>query len=91
VNPIRRLILPAVVAVGVTLSPAVARACPLCETETGAKVRAGIFGDDFGSNLLLTLLPFPVLAGLVLLVHYGFPNPKPGSATRVTNAERGDS
>ena len=86
-NPIRRLILPAVVAVGVTLSPAVARACPLCETETCAKVRAGIFG----SNLSLTLLPFPVLAGLVLLVHYGFPNPKPGSATRVTNAERGDS
>lgn len=48
-----------------------ARACPLCDTGTGQRVRAGIFRDDFAANAARTLLPFPLLAGLVALVHYG--------------------
>ncbi len=61
----------------VFLSASSASACPLCHTETGEKVRAGIFDDEFARNVLVTLLPFPVLAGLVALIHFGFPNPKP--------------
>src|SRR5690349_5265967 len=49
------------------------RACPLCESETGERVRAGLFGADFGSNLAVTLLPFPVLLGIVALIHFGPP------------------
>jgi hypothetical protein len=48
-------------------------ACPLCESETGQQVREGIFNDDFGVNLLVTLLPFPVLIAIVVLLHYGLP------------------
>ena len=33
-------------------------ACPLCESETGERVRAGIFNADFGYNLAVTVLPF---------------------------------
>jgi hypothetical protein len=53
-----------------------AAACPVCDSETGRTIRAGIFDDDFGANVLLTLLPFPVLAGVVVLIHYAFPNPR---------------
>jgi hypothetical protein len=91
VSMIRRLTLAGAVAAGVTLSPSAARACPVCHTETGSKVRAGIFGEDFGSNLLLTLLPFPVLAGLVLLAHYAFPNPKAENSPRRANTAGGES
>lgn len=66
-----------VVAGAALLSASSASACPLCHTETGVKVRAGIFGDEFGRNVFVTLLPFPVLAGIVALIHFGFPNPKP--------------
>lgn len=51
-----------------------APACPLCESETGRQVRAGIFDDNLGKNVVLTLLPFPVLAGIVALIYYGPPD-----------------
>ena len=54
-------------------------ACPLCESETGERVRAGIFGDDFGSNLAVTLLPFPLFLGIVALIHFGPPWARDGS------------
>jgi hypothetical protein len=50
-----------------------ARACPLCESETGERVRAGIFNAEFGYNLLVTLLPFSVLLAIVALIHFGLP------------------
>ena len=59
------------IAGAVLLSASAASACPVCETETGKQVRAGIFGDDFASNVALTLVPFPLLAGLVALIHFG--------------------
>lgn len=47
-------------------------ACPLCSTGTGDVVRAGI-ADDFGAKLLATAAPFPVLAAIVALLHWGWP------------------
>ena len=48
-----------------------ARGCPLCNSETGRRVREGIFDAQFGPNLLATLLPFPVFLAIVALVHFG--------------------
>jgi hypothetical protein len=50
-----------------------ASACPVCGSETGRQVRAGIFNEQFGSKLVLTLLPFPVFLGVVAAIHFGFP------------------
>lgn len=58
-----------------------AMACPVCHTQTGEKVRAGIFNDEFGSNAARTLLPFPVLISLVALIHFGPPR-WPGASKR---------
>lgn len=55
------------------LMPSVARSCPLCRTESGGRVRAGIFGGDFGWNLAATLTPAVVLVTLVALIHFGPP------------------
>jgi hypothetical protein len=67
---------------------AVADACPVCQSETGEQVRAGIVGADFGPNLLVSLLPFLMVLGLAAALHCGF-TPKerapdampPGSST----------
>lgn len=47
-----------------------ATACLYCETETGRQVQAGIFNDQFWSNLALTLLPLFVLLGIVALIYF---------------------
>lgn len=47
-----------------------ATACPYCETETGQQVRAGIFNDQFWSNVTVTLLPLFVLLGIVALIYF---------------------
>ena len=59
-----------------TFAAAECAACPVCHTETGKEVRAGIFDDDFGKNVALTLAPFPLLIGVVALIHFGVPAPK---------------
>ncbi len=59
-------------------------ACPLCESETGERVRAGIFDADFGYNLAATLLPFPVLLGVAALIRFG---PRPPSCRAPLNPE----
>ncbi len=51
-----------------------ARACPVCDTGTGRAVRAGVFGADFGRNLLVTALPFPIFLGITALLYYGPPS-----------------
>jgi hypothetical protein len=59
--------------VGVSLLCAsIAAACPLCHTETGQRVRDGILGADFWSNLSVVILPFPIFLLLVVALHYGF-------------------
>ena len=52
------------------LLPIVASACPICNTATGQQVRAGIFGNDFWSTLLVVISPFPVL--LLALAAYQY-------------------
>ncbi len=50
-------------------------ACPICETDTGQQVRQGIFDGSFGWNVFVTLLPFPILLGVVLAIYFGIPRP----------------
>ena len=58
----------------ISLSTATASfACPVCHTETGVEVRAGIFDEQFAKNVALTLIPFPVLVGVVAVIHFGLP------------------
>ena len=52
-------------------SPALA--CPVCDSDTGKAVRAGVFGGDFGFNLLVTVIPFVVCLGITAVIYYGFP------------------
>lgn len=50
--------------------------CPICDSETGQEVRAGIFDEDFAANLVMVLLPFPVLLGIVAMIYFGVPLPR---------------
>jgi hypothetical protein len=50
-----------------------ALACPLCHTDTGEKVRAGIFGPDFGFNLVVTIIPFIIFLAITALIYFGLP------------------
>ena len=65
-----------------------AAACPLCESETGERVRAGIFNADFGHNLAVTVLPFSAFLAIVALIHTGWPWAKSRSG-RITPLEVG--
>jgi hypothetical protein len=49
-------------------------ACPICDSETGNQVREGIFGKEFGTNVLLTLAPVPVLFGMIALASWAIPD-----------------
>jgi hypothetical protein len=53
-----------------------ALACPVCDTDTGREVRAGIFGDDFGRNVLLTVAPLPAVLLLAALACRAVPEPR---------------
>jgi hypothetical protein len=59
-----------------------ASSCPVCQTDTGAAVRRGIFNDDFGFNLFVTILPFLVFYGVVALVHSGAPSRRTGDRSQ---------
>jgi uncharacterized membrane protein len=61
-----------------------ASACPVCNTGTGEQVRAGLFDESFGMNLLATVLPFPILLGFVAAIHFGWPRRKSRSSTAAT-------
>ncbi|APR87566.1 hypothetical protein A7982_12915 [Minicystis rosea] len=39
-------------------------------------MRGALFDGRFGHNLLATLLPFPVLAGIVVSIYFGLPFPR---------------
>lgn len=55
------------------LSLSVVSACPLCHTETGRQVRAGIFQDSFITKLAVTAAPFPVFGGVIAFIYFGKP------------------
>ncbi len=65
-----------------------ARACPLCDSETGERVRAGIFDADFGYNFFATVLPFSAFLAIVASIHYGWPWAK-GRPGQITPLEAG--
>lgn len=48
-----------------------ALACPLCHTETGQQVRAGILGPGFATNLLAILIPFAICLAVTALIYFG--------------------
>src|SRR5438270_702111 len=50
-----------------------AYSCPVCHTQTGEQVRAGIFNRGFGLNLVAIALPFPVFACIVGWIYFGKP------------------
>jgi hypothetical protein len=60
-----------------TVTPS-ANACPVCRSATGRQVRAGLFNEDFGFNLLASLLPFPIFLGIVAAIH-GVPGRGPAA------------
>ena len=66
------LSLPAIAA-AVLLGARTLSACPVCNSGTGREVRDGIFGPDFGRNVALTALPFPIFLGIAAAVYYGPP------------------
>jgi hypothetical protein len=45
---------------------AAAQACPVCHSELGEQVRAGIFGASFLPDLLAVASPFTVVGALIL-------------------------
>jgi len=55
------------------LSLSVVSACPLCHTETGRQVRAGIFHDSFLTKLSVTAAPFPVFGSVIAFIYFGKP------------------
>lgn len=59
-----------------------ASACPVCDRETGRQVRAGLFDEDFGFNLLATSLPFVVFLGIAAAIHFELPLRKSTASTR---------
>lgn len=48
-----------------------AQACPYCQSQTGQQVAAELFGKSFWTNAALTLAPLPLLAAIVVFIHYG--------------------
>lgn len=58
------------VAVTLLASGSVTWACPVCGSETGRQVQAGIFNAQFWPNVFMTLLPFPVLLVIVALIFF---------------------
>ena len=50
--------------------PAVALACPFCNSTTAERVREGIFNADFGYYLAVSAAPFPILLGIVMGIYF---------------------
>lgn len=68
----------------------VATACPLCDAGTGEQVRAGILDEHFGRTLVAILLPFPILLGVVAMIHFGGPTAEqPGAGGRSADDREG--
>jgi hypothetical protein len=58
------------------LTPGVAtNACPVCDSEQGRQVRAGVFDEGFAHNTLETIAAFPVVVGVIVALYAALPNP----------------
>ena len=49
-------------------------ACTVCDSATGQQVRAGILDGRFMHTLMLTALPFPILAIACVLIYLAMPD-----------------
>lgn len=56
------------------VSVRIAAACPVCDTETGAAVREGIFNESFLRTLVEVASPFPLFAMAFLALNRFLPN-----------------
>ncbi|CAN5749858.1 hypothetical protein BH23PLA1_BH23PLA1_03400 [soil metagenome] len=45
------------------------QACPTCSIGVREQVRAEVFGEDFGRNLVVTALPFAFFLGIAAVIH----------------------
>jgi hypothetical protein len=79
--------LPVALAWVLCASPALA--CPVCHTELGEQVRGAIFGPTFAVHLLAVLSPFPVLAGLLIALHFACRTQGVGAPSSSEAAARG--
>jgi hypothetical protein len=59
-----------IVSVAPLLLASAAVACPLCDGDTGAAVRAGIARNLVG-DLAAILAPFPILVGIAAWLRFG--------------------
>ncbi len=50
-----------------------AAACPVCDSPTAERVRAGAFGAGLPARAVAALSPLPVLFAAVALIHFGVP------------------
>ena len=48
-------------------------ACTVCGSKGGRQLRAGLFDGHFLHHLGIVLLPFPVLAASVVVLHFSMP------------------
>lgn len=60
-----------IIAGAIVLAASEALGCPVCDSNTGQQVRAGVFDDDLPFNTLAAMLPFAILLGIVAVVHFG--------------------
>ena len=70
------------------------RACPVCGGENGKAVRAGLFDENFGFNVVATLLPFTMFLGIAAFMYYGPPKRRrraPEGAGRCPAVEEKDA
>ena len=51
-----------------------AAACPVCDSDDGARVRTALVDDDLPMNLLAVTAPFILVSGVVAIVHFGIPS-----------------
>jgi hypothetical protein len=49
----------------------ISSACPFCNTQTAAEIRASLFGPDFFYYLMASLLPFLIFVIIILLIYKG--------------------
>jgi hypothetical protein len=73
IRPARLTALSLLLVTGSWLFEPSAYTCPICDTGTGRQVRAGLFDGHFARNAAAILLPFPIFAGVVALLHFGPP------------------
>jgi hypothetical protein len=53
------------------IHPVVARACPVCDSDTGRQVRDGIFDGNIALHAIAVALPVAAVAGAAGIIHFG--------------------